>query len=320
MIQAAAFVRAVAKITLWLFVALLSSAVLWFAANRLLDESPDPSREGFLVSSQDLIPNERNIAVGILGLTAPEGLDFVQYGSRVKALYASNAPQGEIQEMVRGPKTLRPTVDSDQVTCWLDPGDPIFKEWKNCLPFEQAPNVLEQNKELLKRYKALYRLGSYSSLDIYYNNAYFTVPKLLAAEMHLSLRGRSYGVAYRKWRDQMVFVKGKLRGPDTWVGKAIGLVDFGMAFSFLEPLLVANPQVAKVHFAELSEILRPEGMDAFNPEGIVRAEYSILKKSLQFPPQENPERPVDRLHWLTFHLGQPNRILNRYYAFAREYT
>src|SRR5437588_10285465 len=98
MIRTAVFARAVAKITLWLFVALLSIAVLWFAANRLLDESPDPGREGFLVSSQDLVPNERNIAVGILGLTAPTGFDFVQYGSRVKAHYASNAPQRVIQD------------------------------------------------------------------------------------------------------------------------------------------------------------------------------------------------------------------------------
>jgi len=56
----------------------------------------------------------------------------------------------------------------------------------------------------------------------------------------------------------------------------------GLAFSFLEPLLLRIRKSQKSISAELSEILRPEGMDAFNPEGIVRAEYSILKKSLQF--------------------------------------
>jgi len=132
MIQAAAFVRRLPRITLWLFVALCRARFSGLRPNRLLDESPDPSREGFLVSSQDLIPNERNLR-SASGLTAPRASISWQYGSRVKALYARNAPQGEIQEMVAGTETLRTNRDSDQVTCWLDPGDPHIQGVKKLL-------------------------------------------------------------------------------------------------------------------------------------------------------------------------------------------
>jgi len=80
--------------------------------------------------------------------------------------------------------------------------------------------------------------------------------------MHLSLPWTQLWRCIRNWRDQMVFVKGKLRGPDTWVVKRSALSILDGIFRFLS-LYSCESQVAKVHFAELSEILRPEGMDAF---------------------------------------------------------
>jgi hypothetical protein len=83
--------RLTAKALVWLFAAVIAMVIVWFAANRLLDEAPDPGREAFLVSAGDRIPDDQNAAVGILGLTAPPGTDFVQHGSRIKALYERSA-------------------------------------------------------------------------------------------------------------------------------------------------------------------------------------------------------------------------------------
>jgi len=316
MMRALTLVRAAARVTVWLFAGLLSLVAVWFAANRLLDESPHPERLAFVGTSSDQVPDSQNVAVGILGLTAPEGSDFVSYGGQVKALYMTQTPWSQIQDMVTGPNALRPSVGSDQTICWLDPDQPI---WKGCLPFDQAPMVLEQNKRLLERLKALRRLDGFSGFFNYYNEAYLLLLRLSVAEMHLALRERNYEAAYRKWRDQYGFVKGNLRGPDVWVGKAIGLVAFGTTLPFLESLLLATPEIARTHAPELLELLRPEGMEAFNPGGIARAEYWLLNNSLESLPDDTP-LGTDRLHWLAYHLGQRNRILNRYSVFAPEYA
>lgn len=312
--------RAIGKVALWLFAATFAIVVAWFAANRLLDEAPDPQRDTFLIKSEDRIPDAKNAAVGILGLSAPSGTDSVQHGSRVKALYEAGAPWAEIQKMVQGPSALTLTVNSDQVTCWLDPDHPAYAGFKGCLPFERAAKVLQENREALDRFKSLFRMGAYSNLEGSRNQVFLVLPRLSAAEIHLSLRERQYEAAYRAWRDQLSFVKRNLRGPDTWVGKAIGLVAFGMTFELIENLVNANPRLASVHRKELLALLGPEGIQVFNPDGIVRAEYALLRQAFRHPPAAVKEWPVDRLQWLTFYFGQQHRFFNRYYAFARDYA
>jgi hypothetical protein len=317
MLLTTAVIRALVKIVAWAVGALLSVILVWFIANRLLDPRPSPERKALSASTNARIEDSGNAAVGILGITAPKGSDFIQHGIWVKALYAANAPNAEIQEMVRGPKALRPTVEGNQVTCWLDPD---WTSFKDCLPFDKAPAVLAENQELLERYKKLYALGHYSAEDIYYNDAYLVLVRLAIAEIHVDLRKGNYEAAYRKWQRQFQFVKRNLRGTDTWVGKAIGLVAMGMTVPVLDSLLVANPNLAKAHAAELYEVLRPEGIAAFDPDGIVRAEFKLLNKVLEHPPVQHPEYGTDRLHWLAFYLGQKNRILNRYAVVAPEYA
>jgi hypothetical protein len=310
-----AILRGIASGVGWLFVVLLGVTIVWFVANRLLDAPVAPQRDALLVSRS--IPDSRNVAVGILGITAPKGTDFIQYGIQIKALHSSGAPNGQIQEMVRGSKALRPTVEGTQVTCWLDPDWTLFK---GCLPFDNASAVLEENKELLERYRALYRLGSYAAVDIYYNDAFLVLVRLAVAEMHIDLRKGDHEAAYRKWYQQLQFIKRNLRSTDTWVGKAIGLVAIGMTVPFLDALLLAKPDIAKVHRTELYEILSPDGIAAFDPDGIARAEFHLLNKAFNQSPVRHSEYGIDTMHWLAFYLGQKNRVLNRFAAFAPEYA
>jgi len=309
--------RVIAKTLAWFSGVLFLLIGLWFVANRLLDEPLSPQAAALLASADDSIPDTRNVAVGILGLSAPGNSDFIAHGTQIKALYASNAPRGQIQEMMRGPKSLRPTVDGEQVNCWVDPD---WTSFKGCLPFEKAPAVLEENKELLARYKALYGLGQYAASDIYYNDAFLLLVRLAIAEMHVDLRNGKHEAAYRKWRQQLHFVRGNLRGTDTWVGKASGLVAIGLTLPFLDNLLVADPHIVKSHATELFELVRPEGIAAFAPDGIARAEFRLLAKALEHPPVPHPEYGTDRLHWLAYHLAQKNRILNRLAAFSSDYA
>lgn len=306
----------ITRIIGWLSVTLATLVVAWFALNRLSDAPISPEHRA-LARSADAIPDSSNVAVGILGLTAPKGLDFVAYGTEIKALYETDAPHEQIRQRIRGPNTLQPTVDGTQAICWLDPAWTTFKD---CLPFDKAPAVLQDNKELLERYKTLYELGQYEATDIYYNEAFLVLVRLVVAEMHLDLQRGDHEGAYQKWYRQTRFAKDNLRATDTWVGKAIGLVAIGMTIPLLDSLLMANPGTAKVHRAQLEEILRPDGIAAFNPDGIARAEFRMLRKAMNRPPAEVQGYAVDKLDWLAFYLGQKNRVLNRYAAFAPEYA
>jgi len=308
-------IRTLAKAAGGLLAVLAVLLGAWFAANRLLDEPVSPAQAALLAA--DNVPDRRNAAVGLLGLAAPRGADFMQHGVRVKEMYARNSPYEHIVDSVRGPRALRPTVENQQIICWLDPGLPLSGD---CLPFDRAPAVLEENREILERYKSLYALAGYSAAGGYDFDAASVLAKLAVAEMQLYLRKGDAESAYREWRRALSFAKGNLRGTDGWVGKAMGLVMLGTTLPFLDPLLLADPAVARRHRAELLDVLRPDGVAAINPDGIARSEFRLLSRAFERPPVRVPNAGVDRIHWLAYHFGQKNRALNRYAAFAPEYA
>ena len=197
MIPPWAIIRGAAKLALWAFAALIAFVALWFAGNRWLDESPDPHRHAFLVSAADQLPDSSNIAVGILGLTAPANQDFVQYGAKVKSLYKANAPWADLQRMLDGPNTLKTSAELQPINCWLDPDGPPMK---GCPSFEQAPAFLAEHRELLERFKQLRQMKAYSSVGIGSNRAYLFATKLAVIEIQIDLRNGHVALAYRKWR------------------------------------------------------------------------------------------------------------------------
>jgi hypothetical protein len=303
------------RITAWSALALFALILVWLGANRLLDERPDPRREAFLRPADGDLADERNIAVGVLGLGAPRGEDFMRYGAELAKLYRSNAPSSEIERKAHGPGELKLTVVSGQITCWIDPD---WAAQPECLPFDQAPRVLAENRELLGRYKALYRLDRLE--NVAFGGALLVdLSKLAVAEMRLDMRRGDYDAAYAKWRDQFGFARNYLRGRDGWVGKAIGLVDLGLSFPVIEDLLLRKPSLARSHYGELVELLRPEGVDAINPGGLVRAEYLLLDRFFQEPTAQQA-RYEDWIDTWARRLGQPNRMRNWYLGYSIDYA
>jgi len=242
----------------------------------------------------------------------------MKYGAAIKGLYERRAGWEEIQKNIHPPDALEVTVESDPLDCWMDP------EWKwgaskGCLPVEQLPVTLEQNRELLQRFKTLFKLKYNVNANTGNNSrTVLGLIKLSVADMRLDMRSRKYELAYEKWRDQFRFVKRYLHGRDDWVGKAIGLVAFGITLPVLEDILVEKPDIAKVHFLELAELLRPEGIEAFNVTGIVLEEYARIDEFLR--DTASVTRHQDYIYWLIRKLGQHERIRNRYYGFAKGYA
>lgn len=304
------------RVLVWGAGFLLVAVLLWFAANRFLDERPDPRREAFLLPGTG-VPDEENLAVGIAGLGAPSGADFMKFGSEVRKLHESYADWHEIERNVHGLGELKLTVESEQIRCWIDPDWEGWKGFKECLPFDKAPRVLADNRELLDRYKRLYRLERHVAFG-FREVDLMSFAKLAVAEMRLDMRARRYEAAYAKWRDHFRFTRNYLRGQNGWIGKSIGMVDLAFNLQLLEDLLVMRPSLSHVHYAELLELLRPRGIGLIEPDALARAQYVDLERYLRTPYARDPELS-DTLDWLGWKLGQEHRILNRYLAYSMDY-
>lgn len=304
--------RVLAKLTAWLLGGLLALAAVWYAANRTLD----PRINDSLVAARQ-VPDDQNAAVALLGLTAPSGTDFREYGHKVDALYDTDAPQDRILDALKGEKTLQPTVESEQANCWLDPDWPALE---GCPPFEKGAEAVHANKELIDRLRQVFPLKRYAGSGAYFNQAVFTVLKLSVADMQLDIRRGAREAAYRKWRDQFMFVRVMVKGTDTWVGRTVGIIAMGVTLPVLENLLNADPDIARRHESELLDLLRPGGIAAFGPDGIARGEYTLLKRWLARRGRDEAASSNDRLGWLVERFGQKNRILNRYARFTSEYA
>jgi hypothetical protein len=302
------------RIVLWTLAGFVVIVVVWFAANRLFDEKPDPQRAAFVFPPEEPLPDGKNIAVGILGLGAPRGTDFLEFGAHVKELYDRRAPGAEIQRELHGTNELRLSATHDEIRCWIDPEN--YKQ-KDCLPFDKAPDVLKQNRELLERYKRIQKLPANANTR-FFQSILLDLTNLSVAEMRLDMQAGNYEAAYAKWSDQFRFVRTYLRGRDTWVGKMIGLVIAGSSLPVLEDLLVKKPQLARAYADELLEVLRPAGIEAFNLSSSMRADYLEIDAFLRgsFPESDPFLDTIDRL---AQKLVQKERFGNRYARYSQDY-
>ncbi len=302
------------RIVLWTLAGFVVIVVIWFAANRLFDEKPDPQRAAFVFPPEEPLPDDKNIAVGILGLGAPRGTDFLEFGAHVKELYDRRVPSAEIQRELHGTNELRLSATHDEIRCWIDPEN--YKQ-KDCLPFDKAPDVLKQNRELLERYKRIQKLPANANTR-FFQSILLDLTNLSVAEMRLDMHAGNYEAAYAKWRDQFRFARTYLRGRDTWVGKMIGLVIAGSSLPVLEDLLVKKPHLARAHADELLEVLRPGGIEAFNLSSSMRADYLEIDAFLRgsFPESDPFLDTIDRL---AQKLVQKERFGNRYARYSQDY-
>jgi hypothetical protein len=308
------FVRAFGRFTAYIFAGGFIVVLIWFAANRLFDEKPDPQRVAFVSPPEDPLPDNQNIAVGILGLGAPRGTDFLKFGVHMKDLYDRRVPSVEIQKELHGPDELRLSATHEEINCWMDPEN--YKP-KGCLQFDRAPEVLKQNRELLERYKLVQKLPANFNTK-FWQSILIDMTYLSVAEMRLDMQAGNYEAAYAKWRDQFRFVRTYLRGGDTWVGKMIGLVIAGLSLPALEDLLVKKPQLARAHANELLEVLRPGGIESFNLASSMRADYLQLDAFLRGPvPESDPY--LDTTDRFAQKLAQQERFGNRYSRYSQDY-
>ena len=310
------FVKYIFRFFLWSTFLLALLTASWYAANRLLDQESYAGRIDFLVSAEDVVPDDLNIAIGLLGLSAPHDSNYLEFGSKIAKLHK----EGNFAQIAKEKETvgaLELTVSSEDVFCWMYS---YGVQHPDCLPLQSTEKVLVENETILNRLRSLYSFDRYSNLYRYFHRDLLTLNRLISADIYLHLEKGEHRIAYEKWRDHLALSKKMLAGSGEWLDKTIPYLMFTFTLPLLEAIISAKPDLAIEKQAELLALLNVEDTKFLNLESVVRADYAFLNLLLDTPPDQESEDVYSSLIWFTFHFGQKQRILNHFITFAEKYN
>ena len=240
-------------------------------------------------------------AIGIIGLRAPAGQDFIEYGRAV----IRNLPLkwADAIKKQADPKSLDVIWNPNRMDCWTY-DDPPSDSKSDCAPIEEAIKTLQDNVELRERYRRVQKLSAGSGIWLGGGTLFISLAKLTAIEIKIDLRQGRYEDAYRKWADHHTFLQRMGSAGNNWVGTAICLVNEGFSLGVAESLLFHAPQLINAHYEELTKLLQPSPISRYDFEGIERSEYEIVQFAI---------KSADNRDSL-----MPNYIANRYFHFSQE--
>lgn len=271
----------------------------WVAFVCFYDETLDPGFKVFYFKDQARIPDDQNAAIGLLGLSAPAGSDFMEHGRAVVRNWRELARGGGRIVM---PGKLESTVQQLELDCWIAPEN--YSKDSHCASESRLATLLKENAELLARYRQVYQLPHFGGVPIT-DAVLLDLNKLIVAEIRLDLRRHRTRQAYEKWRDNHRLLVRAMAADGTWLDKAIIQVSQAFSLSVAELLLQTSPRLATEHYAELLELLRPLELSEYNLPGVLRAEYLLFD-----PLFGSPETLRFWVH--------PNFVRNRFYWFAQD--
>jgi hypothetical protein len=247
--------------------------VIWgvFVFNH--DERLDDGFNEFYFPVRPAVPDAENAAFAIAGLTAPSGTDFVAFGRSASDIWWSGISAGAARARIESNGKLDFVGTNDELNCWDDvaPSNDVSK----CATDARVLELVQQNAEMLSRYRKAFQL-SYPYSPTYNGTTEISLNKLIANEIRLDLRQGRGEAAYQKWRDNQAFLRRALASEGTWVSKAIDLVLESISLSTADYLIRTAPQVANAHYVEMKELLNANGLEGYNIDGVMRAEYLLL--------------------------------------------
>ena len=168
----------------------------WIAFVCFYDETLDPGFKDFYFKDPVRIPDDQNAAIGLLGLSAPAGSDFIEHGRAVVRNWRELARGGGRIVM---PGKLESTVQQLELDCWIAPEN--YSKDSRCASESRLATLLKENSEPLARYRQVFRLPHFSGVP-FADALLLDLNKLIVAEIRLDLRKRRTKQAYEKWRDK----------------------------------------------------------------------------------------------------------------------
>ena len=269
------------------------------------DEALAPTLGDNAVSAGTRRPSEATI--GLIGLEAPAGTDFMAHG---RAAFAEAVRVGgypmDFAKQLRQEKPRLHATWPENMECWLySPGGETPEQIsQNCATPAQLQTVLDENAELLQRYRVIQKLPTAADGESFGGRTTISLGKLVVADIANELRLGQTERAYRKWADNHLHQSRMVGYEGNWVMMAINMVSEGLSFIGLELLLAKAPQVMQTHREELLELLKPRDDVWKNIAGTMRAEVRAFD-------QIRAELPIQRF-------VRMNRLKNRFGAFSND--
>jgi hypothetical protein len=271
---------------------LLTTACAHVPDAAVIDDPLDPQAAAFF-SVPDKPEDPDGAAVGLRGLGAPPGTDFMQYGREWADRRGSD------------PNALQVVWDPEKADCWLwiDDSSRSPEDHERCAAAEsEIVEMLRDNALIMDRYRQVQRLRG-SSLLATKGMPFITMSKLTDIDMTLDSRHGRHEQALRKWAVHHEFLQRMSAESGTWFDVAINQVNENLSLSTLESLLWRAPQITNRQAEELLAVLRPSTMARYDIAALMRWNY----KAVQYFYETSPDR----------NFLAPNYIANHYYRYSQ---
>jgi hypothetical protein len=241
----------------------------------LVDEAPDAGIERW-IAAPAAVPDQRNAAIFLAGIDAPVGDDPIARGRFVVDTLAAgrySAHWSATQERLKAPGTLKPSLDSHALTCWLEPA---LTRTGKCASDAEVRAMVREDAELLWRYERAVALSEFQG-GLHNGVLFLDVNRARLVRNRLDLRDGRPVAALARWRANQEFLERALRSEGSWVDKAILLVAQSFSLQALEEILQQRFALGAADYEALERLLRPAGIAAYDVDGALRAEYAMLR-------------------------------------------
>ncbi len=266
------------KRVLYSLLALILLLLIWAGFALFYDESPDVGRDVFYAISANKIPDNKNLAIAISGINAPEEKDSIKHGRLLIDASRNDLTRDVARFLANGPAKLNFVGKRDEFECWLD--DKLKKTNDNCASVERLKTLILANKTLLSRYQQLYTMPHWQGSTFGGGQTIIDINVLLAAEIKLDVDEGRPEVAYQKWRNNFQFISRALAAKNTMIERAIFLVADSLSLKSIENVLLKSPEISTQHYDELQDLLKPSGLNRYNIKNMLRADYEFINNEL----------------------------------------
>jgi len=269
----------------WIFFIIVLLFVLIFSVVKLKQyyypELNSDSVNIFILGNHHVSKNE-NVFYSIIGLNAPkEVIDIHSYGVELIQQSVDKYIDDDMKhlkgdvDLPHNPNSINLNVDTGKLVCWL--GKASGKAVDNCYTPDELTKVVENNQLLLERFEQLLSYDKYISKFPFNQNGklLMNVYKLYVANARNKLLTDSDN-AVKSLVDGLRFSRKMFSQTQTWIEKAIWLVNYGLSLSQLEYVLLNHTDIAINYKTMLFTQLVDLSIDELNITGVYQAEFEML--------------------------------------------
>lgn len=258
--------------------ALILILLIWAGFALFYDESPDEGRDAFYANDQKHVADNQNLVVAISGINAPEGKDSIKHGRFLIDVSKNDLMHDIARFIANGSAKLNFVGKRDEFECWLD--EKLIKTASNCASVERLEALILANKTLYSRYQQLYTMPHWQGNTFGGGQTIIDLNRLIAAEIKLDVDEGRTEIAYKKWRDNFLFISHALAAKNTMIERAIFLVADTLSLKSIENILLKSPEISAQHHDELQNLLKPSGLERYNIKNMLRADYELINNEL----------------------------------------